>query len=305
MKVFSFELDLLPQSVWHFFSATPEAKNNLVFLQEIGHYFTQEKYFTTRQGLESFLVAVSVSGGGILEYNDHTIKVGVGQFFWIDCMERQHYHTDPDIGHWEVMWVHFNGITARAYYKAYRESQNGIPVKTIPDGSPIQSILETLIARIASGEYKGLLRYGINEDIHISSVLTQLMVACCSPIESYEGRPTYIPPIIQSIRGFLNENFDRKITLENLASKYNLDPFYLQKQFKRYIGRSPSQYVIYLRMTQAKIMMRTTNRSINEIAAIVGIDNTSLFIRQFRKHEGKNPLQYRKDWSTHPHSVPL
>ena len=298
MNVFSYELDLLPQSVWHFFSATAEAKSNFVFLQEIGHFFTQKKYFTTRQGLDSFLVKITISGGGILEYNGHTEKVGVGHFFWIDCMESQHYYTDPNIGNWEVLWVHFSGATARGYYEAFCKAQIGCPVKKVPEGSPMQNLLETLINRVASGDsHESANQNLFDADIQISGILTQFMASCCSTKESAGELPASIPPIVQEIRSFLAANYDQKITLEFLANKYNLDPFYLQKQFKRHIGQSPSQYVIYLRMTHAKILMRTTGKQINEIAASVGIDNVSLFTRQFKKLEGVAPLQYRKNWS--------
>jgi AraC-like DNA-binding protein len=104
--------------------------------------------------------------------------------------------------------------------------------------------------------------------------------------------------MIRDIRSYLTAHYNEKITLERLAARFNLDPYYLQKLFKRHIGQSPLEYIIYLRMTRARSLLRTSAMSISEVAYTVGIDNISHFARQFKKLEGVSPGQYRKFWST-------
>ena len=60
---------------------------------------------------------------------------------------------------------------------------------------------------------------------------------------------------------------------------------HLQKQFKRYVGQSPTDYLICQRMLHAKELMRTTRKPIGEIAAMVGVTNLGYFTRQFKKQE--------------------
>ena len=296
MNILTYELDLLPASSWHFFDATPTTKDHFVYLQEIGHFFAQKKYFTTRQGLDSFLVKLTLSGAGILEYEGHIQQVAQGHFFWIDCMQHQHYYTDPAVGHWDMIWVHFRGATARAYYEAFRKLNGDMPVGKLPEGSPMYTLHEMLLSRVSiSDEYAFLEQNLFKTDIWASAILTQLMVSCIS-VTGSSNEPVSIPAVVQEIRKYLAAHFDQKITLEHLAKIFNLDPFYLQKLFKRYIGQSPSQYIIYLRMAQAKLLMRTTASSISEIAYAVGIDNISHFTRQFKKFESMTPVQYRKIW---------
>ena len=97
---------------------------------------------------------------------------------------------------------------------------------------------------------------------------------------------------------YLMQNYQKRITLEDLGQQFNINPFYLQKQFKRYVGQSPTEYIIYLRMTHAKELLRNTGKSIGEVANEVGIDNLGYFTRLFKKQEGVPPHEYCKLWPT-------
>ncbi|MCL2570770.1 MAG: AraC family transcriptional regulator [Defluviitaleaceae bacterium] len=292
MDIFSYNLDIKPDSLWYYVDTTAEAKANFVYLHELGHFKAGEKYFTIRQGLDSFLIKMTLSGGGILEYNGQTQKIGAGQFFWIDCANWQHYRTDPEIGHWDVVWVHFSGPTAAAYYEAYKEMFDGATIGKLPLDSPMGMLMDMLLNRFPLSEKKSF----FEADILNSGVLTQLMIACISAAQS-STEAVHIPPVVQEIRSYLNINYDQRITLDGLAHEFNLDSHYLQKLFKRYINQSPATYVIHLRMAQAKTLLRTTSQPVSEIASRVGMDNVSHFTRTFKKLEGLTPVQYRKFWN--------
>ena len=105
-----------------------------------------------------------------------------------------------------------------------------------------------------------------------------------------------IPAVIQEIRSYLLTHYTEKITLAGLSAQFNLNQFYLQKQFKRYTGQSPTEYVIYLRLKHAKELMLTSQLSISEISYAVGIENTSHFTRQFKAQEGMTPQEFRRLW---------
>ena len=298
MQVFSYELDLAPNSIWNTIAATATAKAHFIYLQEVGYFFAGKKYYTTREGLDSFLIKLTVSGGGILEYGGNKEQIGPGHFYWIDCLNWQNYYTDPAIGHWDVIWVHFRGATARAYYDTFRKLGGGAVVGKLPRDASMYTLLETILNRTLTPEHpfsaeQNLLAF----DVQTSGLLTQLLMACISAAGN-QGKFQHIPPMVCDIRSYLTARYNEKITLEQLAAQFNLDPYYLQKLFKRHIGQSPMEYIIYLRMTRAKSLIRTSTMSISEIAYTVGIDNLGHFTRQFKKQEGMTPGQYRKVWPT-------
>jgi len=295
MQIFSHELDILSDSIWNRVETTDTVKSDFIYLQEVGFFHAKKRYFTTRQGLDSFLIKLTISGCGILEYNGQVEHVRPGQFFWIDCANWQKYYTAPETGSWDVIWVHFNGTTARAYYENFCKLRRGDGVGTLSSNSSMYKLLDTLLKR-TSQDYSILTEQNLIQfDIVTSGILTQLIMECISSTGS-TGELMQVPQNVSHIRSYLSAHYNEKITLEHLSVRFNLDPFYLQKLFKRHVGQSPMEYLIHLRMTHAKSLMSTTTMSISEIAYTVGIDNISHFTRLFKKREGITPNQYRKFW---------
>lgn len=284
-----YELDLERDSVWNIISPTAAAKQSLVYMQENGDFLARKGYYTTREGLDSFLIKLTLAGCGLLEYGGQRAQIQAGRFYWIDCSAPHHYRTDPDAGHWHVIWVHFNGATARAYYETFLKFTDGGNVAALPVNSPVYGILRSLLALYGDSENH------FEMDIQASGLLTQLMVSCIGAVACDEQSAS-VPAVVLEIRNHLTAHYAQRITLEDLSAKFLLNTFYLQKLFKRHIGQSPTEYLIYLRMTQAKSLLRTTQQSVSEIAYAVGIDNNSHFTRLFKKHEGMTPLDYRRLW---------
>ena len=138
---------------------------------------------------------------------------------------------------------------------------------------------------------------------NFSVLLPSLAKAFTTRIPGMVSVSTLVTPAqarqIRRYRGVIFlRNFRENITLEDLGKQFNLNPFYLQKQFKRFVGQTPSEYVIYLRMTHAKELLRNSRKTIGEIAAEVGIENLGYFSRLFKKQEGMSPRDYSKLWPT-------
>ena len=284
-----YNLDLSNSSSWNTVSVTAASKAFLLYLQEAGDFICGPDYFTTREGFTSYLIKYTVSGCGVLEYQGQRYLVPPGHAFWLDCRKKQHYYTDPKTGSWHTVWVHFLGANAQFYYELFQRQNSGSPVVRLPDHSPVQSILFSLLKN------SGVNTHQQRQDLENATYLNQLIGECTLATMS-ATEPTIIPGTMQSIQIFLMEHFNHKITLEDLGNHFNLNPFYLQKQFKRYIGQSPTEYLIYLRITKAKELIRTTDKSVGEIAREVGIDNLGYFTRLFKKVEGITPHEYNKLW---------
>lgn len=288
-KYLDYNLDLSPASRWNMVSATPNARLSLLYLQESGDFIAGPEYFTTRRGFESFLIKLTVSGGGILTYRGSTYKVTAGQFYWIDCAHLHDYRTDPEIGEWHVLWIHFYGPSARYYYDTFINGNENEPVGQLSPGSDVYSMMQSLLEISTSPSNQQEM------DITAAGLLSQILCRCILS-SARHANDDVIPDYIRSSQIYLEEHYKEKVTLEQLGIISSTNPFYLQKQFKRYIGQSPNEYLIYLRMTNAKRLMRTTHLSIGEIASEVGIDNHNYFTRRFKSEEGLTPQEYRKLW---------
>ncbi len=284
-----YQLDLSPESRWHIVSATPVARGNLLYLQEIGDFHVGPNYRTDREGFPSYLIKLTLAGGGELTYGGRTYPVSPGTLFWIDCMQHQQYRTDPAIGNWRMVWLHFHGANAKFYYDTFLQQTGGKPVASLTPGSPVYTIFRQLLALGYSDQAQ------VSLDFQISGLLSHLVSECVREAMLPTAQ-THYPQVVQDTYLYLTQNFEKQITLQELGTKFGISPFHLQKLFRRYIGLSPAEYLIHLRIARAKELLRTTRAPIGTISDRVGMSSQNYFSLQFKKLEGITPLAYRKQW---------
>ena len=94
---------------------------------------------------------------------------------------------------------------------------------------------------------------------------------------------------------YFNENYYRDIKIEDYARQQHMSTCWFIRSFKRYNGLTPMQYILNLRITNAKTLLRTTTYSVAEVAAIVGYDNPLYFSRLFKKQTGLPPSEFRNN----------
>jgi YesN/AraC family two-component response regulator len=100
---------------------------------------------------------------------------------------------------------------------------------------------------------------------------------------------------VNRIINYLNENYEHKISLEQIAHNMYLSPVYISKIFKEETGESPINYLIKIRLEKAKdILLNSDNGCIKNIANQVGYDDVYHFSKLFKKYYGISPLYYRK-----------
>jgi AraC family transcriptional regulator len=99
---------------------------------------------------------------------------------------------------------------------------------------------------------------------------------------------------IESVQDFIFKNLTNDIPLKKLAEVANYSPFHFQKLFKLFIGESPKQYIMKLRIeASAHLIMVHAHRSIMEIAMDCGFSSPSVFSRSFKNHFGISPEEIR------------
>jgi AraC-like DNA-binding protein len=84
---------------------------------------------------------------------------------------------------------------------------------------------------------------------------------------------------------------------ETLARELNLSYSHFRQMFKEHTGISPKRYQITIRMQRAQDLLANTNKSIKEIAAILGFNSAFHFSRQFNELYGTSP----RNWRSHLH----
>ncbi|SER50635.1 two-component system, response regulator YesN [Gracilibacillus ureilyticus] len=104
---------------------------------------------------------------------------------------------------------------------------------------------------------------------------------------------------IHHIKKYIHKNYDKPITMKSIANEFFINPVYMGQLFKKTYGIYFKDYILNVRINEAKKLLRTTDLRVYEVAQKVGFNNPDYFVTQFEKAVGKTPSQYRKQLMNH------
>lgn len=100
---------------------------------------------------------------------------------------------------------------------------------------------------------------------------------------------------LDEVGAYIENHLSEEIRLSQLAAIMHVSPTYFSSLFKRYYGIPPIEYIINKRVRRAIELIRTTNRSLTDIAMTCGFNNSTNFYKAFRRVTGRTPIVYRND----------
>ncbi|OWZ84079.1 helix-turn-helix domain-containing protein [Natranaerobius trueperi] len=109
-----------------------------------------------------------------------------------------------------------------------------------------------------------------------------------------QGKNQQNSRVIKRACKYIDYNYNKNISLNDIAEVVCLNPYYISHIFKKEIGISFIEYLTYKRMQKAKYLLLDTNETISEIAIRVGYSDPNYFSRVFKKYFGSPPSNFRK-----------
>lgn len=100
--------------------------------------------------------------------------------------------------------------------------------------------------------------------------------------------------VIADMQQWIAGNYEHAMPVAKMVELSHLSARTFKRRFKEATGLSPLDYVHSIRIEEAKQMLETTNRPIEQIATEVGYEDDSFFRRLFRRKVGLNPRGYRQ-----------
>ena len=262
------------------------ARTSLLHLQEIGSLKAIRPHTSSRENLVSYLCFVVLEGSGEFYYNKKKYELVAGDIVFIDCHKPYFHRTEKEL--WTLQWCHFYGPELPAVYHKYQE-RGGQPVFHPESVCEITELLAGLYTIADSGDYVRDMR--INQEL--SRLLTLLMSYSWHPENKVISKKRME---LSRVREYLDEHFREKIVLEELARNFYVDKYYLTKIFKEAYGVTITAYILSMRITRAKSLLRFTDMTIEEVGAAAGMSDANYFARIFKKTEGMAPREYRRLW---------
>ncbi|MCC8104217.1 MAG: helix-turn-helix transcriptional regulator [Clostridiales bacterium] len=99
--------------------------------------------------------------------------------------------------------------------------------------------------------------------------------------------------ILKDMLSYIQENYNCKITLDDIAAAGNVSSSTCLVIFKKYLQNTPANYLIRYRLKKAMELLQKSDLSITEIAYETGFRGASYFAETFKKNCGCSPSEYR------------
>lgn len=100
---------------------------------------------------------------------------------------------------------------------------------------------------------------------------------------------------LSSIISYIDENFDKGVTLQNVADNENLSVYYLSHYIKKALGITFQEYLNTIRLEKAIVLLARTDKTITDVALESGFPSTKSLNNLFRNVYNSTPSQFRKE----------
>jgi len=249
------------------------------------HLFAKRRGSYRPYGRKDYLLLYIAEGRCFVTINGETTEAPKGSVIVYLPGQPQEYSFFPEdcpISY----YIHFTGSECEHLMR-----DTGLYEKNIyyiGKSHTLEVLFDTLI-----GEYKQKLKFGTHRMngilLEIISVIGRKNAYMLSGSSDTNKR-------FENVCEYIHNNFSKNLTLEELATKCNLSESRFSHLFTELFGKSPKQYIMNVRMENAKELLLDSDMSILEIGSAVGFDDQNYFSRIFKKHCGMSPNEFRNEY---------
>ncbi len=263
------------------------AKCNLLHLIETGITECHKSYKSVNHGYKGWLLIFVERGSGKFVQNGKKYNLKSGDVVFTTCsIPYEHQSSGKDL--WTIKYLSFDGPFMNGILEEFIE-RGGKTVFSTSKPAEYSKLLDEVYNCSSITSY--VRDMVLNEKM--ASLLTLLMEDSWN--KTYEEKEVKAN-ICDDVKIWLDKNYRNQMNLEELAQKFNINKFYLSRVFKDKFGTTIIDYVTVLRITQAKRLLRFSDKPLKEIAENCGFIDLNYFVRVFKKLENIPPGKYKKVW---------
>lgn len=240
------------------------------------------------RGRLDFQIIYIASGKGYFHFDspDNETVVPAGNIVLYRPKEFQKYEYYGE-DKTEVYWIHFTGSDVTNILRKYGFQDNK-HIFQVGSSLEYERVFKRIIIELQ--------RCQMNYEEMLTLLLRHLFIIFERELKrEHILKNEYLDKEMDIATSYFNENYNHDINIDEYASSRGMSVSWFIRNFKKYTGQTPMQFIVSLRINNAQILLETTEYSINEISSIVGYDNQLYFSRLFRKQKGCSPSQYRKN----------
>jgi len=201
---------------------------------------------------------------------------------------------------WFGISAHYNSLEIPAYsqyllQRAFKQRPNQI-LKSRLFGTHLHRAKAALLQLEEEGKAERLNEF--SDDLMRNALETLLLCYHSNALRASEPALTdgdRDERMVQDVLREIHRTYSTSLKIADLAARCFLSESIFRKKFTERVGVPPKQYIITLRLNEAKRLLRNTDKPVEFIASEVGFTSSSRFHDLFIKQSGKTPLEWRKN----------
>lgn len=242
-----------------------------------------------------YLFHYVISGRGVLYADDNAYTIEGGHGFLIVPGVPTTYVADRE-DPWEYTWIEFDGLRAR----------ESLSLAGISRHQPVYTSLNREAGRLLEEQMLYIVNHSQASPIRQIGqgflFLDQLVQSSAGqrPQTQRRLRDFYMKEALS----FIEQNYQRDISIEEIAAFCGLNRSYFGKVFRDTMGESPQAFLLHYRMARAAQLLKESTLPISAISAMVSYANQLHFSRAFKSVYGVAPRDYRATHFVQPQEKP-
>lgn len=262
-----------------FYPSFENTKHLPIYLTGIGT--SDPEYRVMRKdGLISHQFLITKKGNGCLKVGNQLLPLNEGSCLYMPPKIPHEYY--PVCEHWETRWLVFRGEYIDEIMKTL-----GFHSFLVHKPHSLDRMLNLFNRLLVSAK-------GISYDAHkSSSIIYECILEAKTLLLDKENEDNFTNHAIKPVIDFINSNYSKDITLEELSCLMGVSEQHFCRVFKKEINMRPMAYLTKVRVFEAKQKLYFTHMQILEIAKSVGFESATYFSLVFKKHEGITPSEFR------------
>lgn len=257
---------------------------NLPFaIKSIGITYKDSNYRIHRELDKSYIHVIEyvISGRGVVNTPNGTFYPAGGDTFFLRANEVHDFYSDP-ADPMEKIWVTVVGTLPSAMLDSY-----GLTHSMLLPGIDTSHYIEQLMRIVKNSE----------DDFETMNAQCCIVFhRLCQFIHTnlqVKNETAAIPENIVRLKKYIDFHLDEPLTIDKCNSITYLSSSQTTRNFRKYYGMAPYEYLNSQRIEWAQELLRTSSYSIHDIAMQLGFQDQNYFSKYFKKKCGKSPTEFR------------
>lgn len=237
-----------------------------------------------KKGRNDYLLVYTHSGQSLAHIRGKKHHLKGGSIFFYHPHEEQYYGQVDAQPLW-CFWIHFSGYGVSELLKKLRLDRK----TTLRTG-----VNDYLVYEFETMS-KTIFHKNNNYEILLSSMMIQLLytIADLSSSNFPISNSTTTANLMKESLHFLHQNYNKNLSLEELANISGLSIGRYINLFKELTNSTPKRFLTQLRVEKASELLMNTSMSVKEVSLSVGFEDPLYFSRLFKKYKNVTPTEYR------------